>query len=143
MKRLNDLYEQITPETSPEELAQKIMNTEIEKMGKKMFSMWNGSKQEEDFSAFYDFEINYRSSISASMFWKIRKNLGLNVDVTEENKQLEHWRWNTYMRTEGFRYSENRNDIAKMHPCLVPYDKLDETTKSYDEYPIISVSDET
>ena len=27
MKRLNDLYEQITPETSPEELAQKIMNT--------------------------------------------------------------------------------------------------------------------
>lgn len=55
--------------------------------------------------------------------------IGMNVDVTEENKKLEHWRWNTYMRTEGFRYSENQNDIAKTHPCLVPYDKLDETTK--------------
>ncbi|MBQ5319365.1 MAG: hypothetical protein J6K17_09745 [Oscillospiraceae bacterium] len=120
---------------------EKIMNTELEKMGKKMFSMWNGSKQEEDFSAFYDFEFNYRSSISASMFWKIRKSLGLNVEVTEENKQLEHRRWNAYMRTEGFRYSKNRNDIAKTHPCLVPYDKLDVTTKNYDEYPIISVFD--
>ena len=61
----------------------KVMNTELEKMGKKMFSMWSGSKQEEDFSAFYDFEFNYRSSIAASMFWQIRKKLGMSIDVTE------------------------------------------------------------
>ncbi len=35
MKRLNDLYEQITPETSPEELTQKIMNTETKPVLKK------------------------------------------------------------------------------------------------------------
>ena len=35
MKRLNDLYEQITPNTSPEELAQKIMNTETKPVLKK------------------------------------------------------------------------------------------------------------
>lgn len=38
MKRLNDLYEQITPETSPEELAQKIMNTETKPVLKKRHS---------------------------------------------------------------------------------------------------------
>jgi len=38
MKRLNDLYEQITPETSPEELAQKIMNTKTKPVPKKRHS---------------------------------------------------------------------------------------------------------
>ncbi|MBQ8826781.1 MAG: hypothetical protein IJ007_06785 [Oscillospiraceae bacterium] len=38
MKRLNDLYEQITPETSPEELAQKIMNTKTKPIMKKRSS---------------------------------------------------------------------------------------------------------
>ena len=35
MKRLNDLYEQITPEISPEELAQKIISTETKPVLKK------------------------------------------------------------------------------------------------------------
>lgn len=38
MKRLNDLYEQIIPETSSEELAQKIMNTEAKPILKKRHS---------------------------------------------------------------------------------------------------------
>lgn len=38
MKRLNDLYEQITPETSPEELAQKIIGTETKPVLKKRHS---------------------------------------------------------------------------------------------------------
>ena len=35
MKRLNDLYDQITPETSPEELAQRIIATETKTALKK------------------------------------------------------------------------------------------------------------
>lgn len=116
----------------------KIMNTELEKMGKEMFRMWNGSDENEDYSDFYNYDFNFRSSIAATMFWKIRRNLGMDVSVSDENKRLEHWRWNAYMRSEGFRYSETRNDIAKLHKCLVPYDELDEITKSYDEYPIRS-----
>ena len=35
MKRLNDLYEQITPVTAPDELAKKVMNTEIRMTARK------------------------------------------------------------------------------------------------------------
>ncbi len=115
-----------------------IMNTGLEKMGKEMFRMWNGGNVNEDYSDFYNYDFNYRSSIAATMFWKIRRNLGMDVKVSDENKRLEHWRWNAYMRTEGFRYAEKRNDIAKLHHNLVPYDELDEVTKTNDEYPIRS-----
>lgn len=120
----------------------KILNTELEQMGRKMYLMWNGSKQEGDTSGFYDFEFNYRSSISASMFWKIRQELGMNTEDSEENRRLEHKRWSAYMRSEGFRYSAERNDIAKKHYSLVPYDELDKATQEYDSYPILSLSKE-
>jgi len=45
------------------------------------------------------------------------------------------------MRSEGFRYAPVRNDIAKEHHNLVPYDELDEKTKALDNAPIKSVSD--
>ncbi len=35
MNRLNDLYEQITPKTAPEELSRKVMNTEIKMTARK------------------------------------------------------------------------------------------------------------
>ena len=42
---------------------------------------------------------------------------------------LEHRRWNAYMRAEGYVYGgtvekEGRNDLAKTHNCLVPFDML-------------------
>lgn len=117
----------------------KVLNTELEKMGRKMYNMWNDSKKEEDPAGFYDHEFNYRSSVSASMFWKIRRDLGMNTEENEKNMRLEHKRWNAYMRSEGFRYSTKRNDIAKKHFSLVPYDKLDKDTQSYDSYPIRSL----
>lgn len=120
----------------------KILNVELEKMGKKMYLTWSGSANGGDFDDFYNYEFNYRSSIAASTFWQIRKNLGLNTDVTNENQRLEHWRWNAYMRSEGFRYAPARNDIAKEHHNLVLYDELDEKTKSYDAYPIMSVKND-
>jgi len=127
----------------PEEIYtyDKILNIELEKMGKKMYLTWCGSTNGGDFDDFYNYEFNYRSSISASTFWQIRKNLGLNTDVTDKNQRLEHWRWNAYMRSEGFRYAPVRNDIAKEHHNLVPYDELDEKTKALDNAPIKSVSD--
>jgi hypothetical protein len=33
---------------------------------------------------------------------------------------------------DGWRFGANRNDEAKTHPCLVPYDELPESEKSYD-----------
>ena len=47
---------------------------------------------------------------------------------TEEEKwelrELEHRRWNAYMRLEGFTYAKKRNNLAKTHHCLVPFDEL-------------------
>ena len=119
----------------------RVMNTELERIGKRMHLMWSGDNPDDKKSSFYTFEYNYRSSIAASMFWEIRENLGMNVEENEENLRLEHWRWNAYMRSEGFRYAEERNDMAKKHNCLVPFDKLDENVKKYDVYPIRSVMD--
>ena len=46
---------------------------------------------------------------------------------------LEHKRWNAYMRSEGYSYAVNRNDMAKQHNCLVPFDKLNEDDKIKDD----------
>jgi hypothetical protein len=38
--------------------------------------------------------------------------------------EVEHVRWNAYMRAEGYRYSQDRNDLARVHNNLVPVSKL-------------------
>ena len=50
---------------------------------------------------------------------------------------LEHRRWNAYMRAEGYIYSgstdkASRNDLAKIHPDLVPFDMLSSSEKRKD-----------
>ena len=51
---------------------------------------------------------------------------------------IEHRRWNAYMRAEGYCYSgsrskESRNDLAKIHPDLVPFDMLTEKENEKDD----------
>lgn len=46
-----------------------------------------------------------------------------------ELRRLEHRRWNAYMRSEGYVYGgtvekSGRNDLAKTHNCIVPFDAL-------------------
>ena len=36
----------------------------------------------------------------------------------------EHMRWNTYMRINGYRYGKTRDDMAKFHTCLLPWNEL-------------------
>ena len=64
------------------------------------------------------------------------------AERTEEEKQLlrviEHRRWNAYMRAEGYCYSgsrdkQSRNDLAKLHNDLVPFDLLTEEEKAKDD----------
>lgn len=57
----------------------------------------------------------------------------------------EHERWNAFVRSEGFRSASietfkkyapithsNKDEIAKLHPCIVSWDKLDILQKEYD-----------
>ena len=43
-----------------------------------------------------------------------------------------HEAWAAQRLAEGWRYGERRDDAALTHPCLVPYDLLPETERTYD-----------
>ena len=56
--------------------------------------------------------------------------------------QLEHARWNAYLRSEGYRTADacatayylpvvghHKHDLAKLHPCLVPWEELDKVSE--------------
>ena len=92
-----------------------------------------------DEASFWKYEYNYRSSMSSVIHQKARFGCGFpgygkaEEELTAEEKdriaRTEHCRWNAYMRSEGYVYSgsqdpASRNDLAKMHPDLVPFDSL-------------------
>ena len=41
-------------------------------------------------------------------------------------RMLEHMRWNAYIRAEGYVFhdAKTKSNVAKIHRCLVPFDKL-------------------
>lgn len=43
-----------------------------------------------------------------------------------------HEVWSAGRISDGWSYGEERNDVNKKHPCLVPYEELSEEEKDYD-----------
>ena len=43
-----------------------------------------------------------------------------------------HEVWSAGRIRDGWTYGAERNDAAKHHPCLVPYEELSESEKEYD-----------
>ena len=97
--------------------------------------------------AFWQYEYNYRSSMASAIHMKARIACGFSFAdkegsaLTEEERntleRLEHRRWNTYLRSEGYVYSgspdsSSRNDLAKMHHNLVDFASLSEEDKRKD-----------
>ncbi len=95
--------------------------------------------EEEDF---WRYEYNYRSSTASALHMKARIKCGIKGsdkkegDLTLEERdiieKLEHKRWNTYMRSEGYVCGEARNDLGKVHHNLVKFDDLSEEDKRKD-----------
>ena len=52
--------------------------------------------------------------------------------LTEKLAENAHEVWAAGRVAEGWTYGEKRDDVAKKHPCLVPYDQLPESEKEYD-----------
>lgn len=53
-------------------------------------------------------------------------------DLTEQLARNTHEVWARGRMAEGWRFGPNRDDEAKTHPGLVPYDELPESEKDYD-----------
>lgn len=114
-----------------------VMNSDVEQLALQRHLKWG------DENDFWNFEYNYRSSIASVIHKKMRvycNIAGANKPAEERTEKekynmriLEHKRWNAYMRSEGYSYAVNRNDMAKQHNCLVPFDSLSEVDKIKDD----------
>ncbi len=54
------------------------------------------------------------------------------VELTERLARSAHDTWARRRLEEGWRCGPRRNDAAKEHPCLVPYEELPDAEKEYD-----------
>ena len=52
--------------------------------------------------------------------------------LTEQLAQNVHEVWAAGRIAEGWRLGGQRDEVRKLHPCLVPYDQLPESEKEYD-----------
>lgn len=52
--------------------------------------------------------------------------------LAEDIAKNVHEVWSEGRMKEGWTYGEERDDLTKHHPCLVPYEQLTETEKEYD-----------
>lgn len=52
--------------------------------------------------------------------------------LVEQMAKNVHEVWAQSRIEQGWRYGKERNDALKTHPCLVAYEELPETEKSYD-----------
>lgn len=52
--------------------------------------------------------------------------------LVEQMSKNVHEVWSEARIKQGWIYGEQRNDVLKTHPCLVPYEELPEEEKEYD-----------
>ena len=52
--------------------------------------------------------------------------------LIEKMSENVHEVWAQTRLSQGWVYGAERNDAAKTHPCLVPYEELSEDEKTYD-----------
>lgn len=114
-----------------------ILDSDVEEAALARHLKWG--KEEE----FWKYEYNYRSSIASAIHRKMKVECGIpGADQKPEEREesarqalrvLEHQRWNAYMRAEGFTYAEERNNLAKTHHCLVPFEKLSKKDQEKDD----------
>ena len=53
-------------------------------------------------------------------------------DNLELLAEAEHGGWEEQKRIDGWIWSPNRNDVARRHDLLIPYDRLEDKIKDYD-----------
>ena len=110
----------------------EIISSELEQEALRLHKQWG------DEADFWRYEYNYQSSTARAIHLKARSNLS--GQAASRSGITEHKRWNAYMRSLGYTYSgsgdpSSRNDLAKLHNDLIPYDQLSASEKLKDEDP--------
>lgn len=54
------------------------------------------------------------------------------LELTEILARNTHEVWASNRLAEGWRYGPVRDDAAREHPCLIPYEQLPENERDYD-----------
>ena len=54
------------------------------------------------------------------------------LEVAEQLAKNTHETWAAQRMAEGWTYGIQRDDVKKLHPCLIPYEELPESEKEYD-----------
>ena len=119
-----------------------ILDSDVEDEALKRHLMWGEERE------FWQYDYNFKSSMASAIHRKMKILCGIPgiekkpAERTEQElwpiRVLEHSRWNAYMRSEGYVYSgstekSTRNDLAKMHHCLVPFYELPLKEQGKDE----------
>ncbi|MBQ8960198.1 MAG: hypothetical protein IJ071_03150 [Ruminococcus sp.] len=111
-----------------------VINSELVDQALKRHLAW-GSEEE-----FWRYEYNFRSSIASAIHQRARVGCGVltgeDPDV-DQVRDLEHCRWNAYMRSIGYIYSgsrdkSTRNDLGRLHHDLVNTSLLTDNDRKKD-----------
>lgn len=54
------------------------------------------------------------------------------IVLAERIAENVHEVWSEGRMNDGWTYGPMRDDVAKKHPCILPYDELTESEKDYD-----------
>ncbi len=54
------------------------------------------------------------------------------MTLVEDMAKNVHEVWAQSRIEQGWTYGEERSDVLKQHPCLIPYEELPEVEKAYD-----------
>ncbi|MDE6293649.1 MAG: hypothetical protein K2L88_03395, partial [Clostridiales bacterium] len=116
-----------------------IEREELEKEGLKCHLQWSTTEADREAATekYEKYEYYRKSSIAESVHKAIMKELGIyavdeNGIVSDELAEYEHKRWSAYMRSEGYVYGTEKDDIAKTHYDLKPYKKLSKSEQDKD-----------
>lgn len=115
-----------------------ILQSELDALARERHLLWVDHRDQIEVQKqtrnFYKYEYFYRSSVASVIRRKLRVELGVpGIEKAPKDRppeervaiqKMEHTGWNAYMRTEGYCWAPQRDDLAKLHPNLIPFDQL-------------------